>query len=477
MKRFMDEDFLLDTETAQRLYHEHAAKMPILDAHSHIHPREIAEDKRYRNLAEAWLADDHAKWRLMRANGVPEKLITGGATPGRDRFQAFAEMMPRAIGNPMYDWAHLELARYFHCLVPLSGKTAEEVWQQAGIALSQPDMTAQGILRSSRVKVLCTCDDPTDDLRWHKAVKQAGCETVVLPTFRADAALTIEDPEWENYMKYDLGQAADVDITTMADVREALRRRLDYFAAQGCRLVDCSVECVRYLEVEEFELDDIVGKYINGKGTPTKLEQERYRGALMLFLGKECSERGWVLEIHYGALRNINTKRYAQLGTAAGFDAISARDSAKGVSMLLDALDRLECLPHVVIYPANPADNAVIASIIGAFAQDGVPGIVQLGSAYWFTNTRYGIEAQLSTLAGLGLLGTSIGTVTDSRSLFSFPRHEYYRRILCNFIGRIVEQGAYPDDEETLAALVEDISFNNAARFFGFENLMEQKGK
>ena len=316
MKRFMDEDFLLDTETAQRLYHEHAARMPILDFHSHVHPREIAEDKTYRNLAEAWLADDHAKWRLMRADGVPEKVITGGKTPGRDRFQAFAEMMPKAIGNPMYDWVHLELARYFHCHVPLSGKTAEEVWQQAGIALAQPDMTAQGILKKSRVQVLCTCDDPADNLTWHKAIRQSDCETVVLPTFRADAALTIEDPEWENYMKYDLGQAADVDITTMADVREALHRRLDVFAAQGCRLVDCSVECVRYHEVEEFELDDIVGKYINGKGTPTKLDQERYRGALMLFLGKECSERGWVLEIHYGALRNINTKRHAQLGTA-----------------------------------------------------------------------------------------------------------------------------------------------------------------
>lgn len=476
MKRFMGEDFLLDTETAQRLYHEYAAKMPIIDMHSHIHPREIAEDKRYRNLAEAWLADDHYKWRLMRLNGVPEKCITGGETPGRERFQRFAETLPKAIGHPMYDWVHLELARYFHCHVPLSVKTAEEVWQQAGIALSEPGMTAQGILEASHVKVLCTVDEPTDDLAWHKAIKQTGCKTIVLPTFRADAALTIEDPDWENYMKYDLGQAADVDITTMADVREALRRRLDYFAAQGCRIVDCSVECVRYHEVEEFELDDIVGKYINGKGTPTKLDQERYRGAVMLFLGKECSKRGWIFAIHYGALRNVNTKRYAQLGAAAGFDAISSRDSAKGITLLLDALDRLECLPKTVLYPANPADNAVISSIIGAFQQDGVAGYVQQGAAWWFNNTRRGIEEQMAMHASLGLLGTAIGTITDSRSLFSFPRHEYYRRILCNFIGRLVEQGAYPEDDEALAKLVQDISFNNVARYLGFEDLVQEKG-
>ena len=477
MKRFMDEDFLLETETARRLFHEHAEKMPILDFHSHIHPREIAENRSYRSLAEAWLADDHYKWRLMRADGLEERFITGGRTPGRDRFQKFAEMMPKAIGNPMYDWVHLELARYFHSHVPLSGKTADEVWDLAGIALTQPEMRAQAILERSNVKVLCTVDDPTDDLKWHKAIKTSGCKTQVLPTFRADGALTIEDPDWENYMKYDLGQAADVDITTMADVREALHRRLDYFAAQGCRIVDCGVECVRYHEVEEFELDDIVGKYINGKGTPTKMDQERYRGALMLFLGKECSERGWILTIHYGALRNVNTKRRTQLGTAAGFDSISARDSAKGITLLLDALDRLESLPKVILYPANPADNAVIASIVGAFPGDGTRGRVQQGAAWWFNNTRKGIEEQIATLASLGLLGNTIGTVTDSRSPFSFPRHEYYRRILCNYIGRLVENGAYPDDDEMLAQIVDDISYNNAARFLGFEDLVVEEGK
>ena len=469
MKRFMDEDFLLESETAQRLYHEHAAKMPILDFHSHVNPREIAEDARYRNLAEAWLTADHYKWRLMRTDGVEEKYITGGRAAGRDRFQKFAEMMPRAVGNPMYAWVHLELLRYFHSHVPLTGETAEEVWQQAGIALAEPDMTARGVLKKSHVRLLATVDDPADDLKWHAAIRADGCETAVLPTFRVDAILDIAADDWQNYMLYSLGAAADTDLTTMEDVRTAIVRRLDAFAAQGCRLVDASVACVRYYEAEEYELDDIVGKYLNGKGTPTPLEQEKYRSAVLLLLGKECSRRGWVLELHYGALRNVNTKRFAQFGTAAGFDCISSRDSAEGITRLLDALDRLECLPRTILYPANPADNAVIGSILGAFPGEGIRGKVQQGAAWWFNNTRSGIEAQLTSLAGLGLLGTTVGTVTDSRSLFSFSRHEYYRRILCNFIGGLVERGEYPDDEKQLARLVEDICYGNAARFIGVD--------
>lgn len=465
MKRFLDEDFLLETATAAQLYHEHAEKMPIFDFHTHIDPKEILENRAYPDLCTAWLARDPYKWRLMRSNGVEERYVTGKDTSGFEKFQKFAEALPRAIGNPMYVWVHLELARAFHIFEPLSGDTAEEIWRQAQIALASPELRPQAVLQAAGVRTLCTTDDPVDDLKTHEALAASAFPVRVLPTFRPDRVLAIEAEDWSNYMAYGLGAAADVEITTMEDVREALRRRLDVFNAHGCRLADHALSYVGYEETEEYELDDIVGRTMHSMQLPTEEEQQKFRSGLLLFLGQEYARRGMTMQIHYGVLRDENTKALARRGPREGFDVISSRDSVGGLIKLLNAMDRLDSLPRTILYAANPADNAILGSMLGAFEGEGVPGKVQQGAAWWFNNSRNGIEAQLASLASLSLLGNAVGTVTDARTMFSFARHEYYRRVLCSFLGGLVERGEYPDDEELLGKMVEDICYGNAVRF------------
>ena len=469
MKAFMDENFLLQTETAKKLYHEHAAKMPIIDYHCHISPREIAEDHRFRDITEAWLGGDHYKWRMLRANGVEEKYITGEKSTAREKFQKFAETLPRAIGNPLYHWTHLELKRCFGCDKQLNGDTAEEIWNLCNEKLHQPDMSVQGLIRQSNVKVICTTDDPADDLKWHKQIKDEGqCAAQVLPTMRPDKALNIEKPDWDNYMQYELGTAAGVEISTMQDIRDALSKRIEFFASMGCKVSDHAMEYVCCNPAAEYELDDIVGKVINGKGEPSKDETEKYKTALLLFLGKEYARRGWAMQIHYSALRDNNSVMFDRLGPDTGFDCITSSNSGKGLVNLLDALNKDGHLPKLIIYSLNPSDNAMIGTIIGSFQGAEVPGKIQQGAAWWFNDTKSGIEAQLANAGGLSVLGNALGMVTDSRSFLSYTRHEYYRRILCNFIGNLVENGEYPADMDFLGQIVEDISCNNAARYFGF---------
>lgn len=470
MKPFMDEDFLLQTETAKKLYHEYAAKMPIIDYHCHISPQEIAEDHRFKDITEVWLGGDHYKWRMIRTNGVDEKYITGDKSTAREKFQKFAEALPRAIGNPLYHWTHLELKRYFNCNKTLNGDTAEEIWQLCNEKLQEPDMSVQGIIKQSNVKVICTTDDPADDLKWHKKIKEDGkCSAKVLPAMRPDKAMRIEKPEWENYMKYELGQAAGVEISTMQDIRDALSKRIDFFAEMGCKAADHALEYVFCNPADEYELDDIVGKVINGKGEPTKDEIEKYKTALLLFLGKEYTKRGWAMQIHYSALRDNNSNMYDRLGPDTGFDCIATYNCGEGLVHLMDAMEKNYALPKLIIYSLNPADNAMIGTIIGSFQGPEVPGKIQQGAAWWFNDTKLGMEAQLANVGNLSVLGNALGMLTDSRSFLSYTRHEYYRRILCNFLGNLVENGEYPADIKFLGKIVEDISYNNANRYFGFD--------
>ena len=415
MKKFMDKDFLLETETAKKLFHEHAAKMPIIDYHCHINPQEIAEDRQFKNITEVWLGGDHYKWRMIRSNGVDEKYITGDESTDREKFQKFAEALPRAIANP----------------------------------------------------VICTTDDPADDLRWHKKIREDGtCSAKVLPAMRPDAALRIEKPEWASYMKR-LAEVSDTDIKTMDDIRKALRKRIDFFESMGCKASDHALEYVFCNEAKEDQLDDIVSKVLGGK-VPTTDEIEKYKTALLLFLGEEYSKRGWAMQIHYSAMRDNNTRMFKKMGPDTGFDSIGSYNCGEGIVALLDAMEKKGCLPKTILYSLNPSDNALIGTIIGSFQGPEVPGKIQQGAAWWFNDTKSGMEAQITNVANLSVLGNVVGMLTDSRSFLSYTRHEYYRRILCNWIGRLVENGEYPDDMDFLGKLVEDISYNNAARYFGF---------
>ncbi len=467
MKKFMDKDFLLETETAKKLFHEHAAKMPIIDYHCHINPQEIAEDRQFKNITEVWLGGDHYKWRMIRSNGVDEKYITGDESTDREKFQKFAEALPRAIGNPLYHWTHLELQRYFGVTKTLNGDTAEEIWNICNEKLKSPELSVQGIIKKSNVKVICTTDDPADDLRWHKKIREDGtCSAKVLPAMRPDAALRIEKPEWASYMKR-LAEVSDTDIKTMDDIRKALRKRIDFFESMGCKASDHALEYVFCNEAKEDQLDDIVSKVLGGK-VPTTDEIEKYKTALLLFLGEEYSKRGWAMQIHYSAMRDNNTRMFKKMGPDTGFDSIGSYNCGEGIVALLDAMEKKGCLPKTILYSLNPSDNALIGTIIGSFQGPEVPGKIQQGAAWWFNDTKSGMEAQITNVANLSVLGNVVGMLTDSRSFLSYTRHEYYRRILCNWIGRLVENGEYPDDMDFLGKLVEDISYNNAARYFGF---------
>lgn len=467
MKKFMDKDFLLETETAKKLFHEHAAKMPIIDYHCHINPQEIAEDRQFKNITEVWLGGDHYKWRMIRSNGIDEKYITGNESTDREKFQKFAEALPRAIGNPLYHWTHLELQRYFGVTKTLNGDTAEEIWNICNEKLQSPELSVQGIIKKSNVKVICTTDDPADDLRWHKKIREDGtCSAKVLPAMRPDAALRIEKPEWASYMKR-LAEVSDTDIKTMDDIRKALRKRIDFFESMGCKASDHALEYVFCNEAKEDQLDDIVSKVLGGK-VPTTDEIEKYKTALLLFLGEEYSKRGWAMQIHYSAMRDNNTRMFKKMGPDTGFDSIGSYNCGEGIVALLDAMEKKGCLPKTILYSLNPSDNALIGTIIGSFQGPEVPGKIQEGAAWWFNDTKSGMEAQITNVANLSVLGNVVGMLTDSRSFLSYTRHEYYRRILCNWIGRLVENGEYPDDMDFLGKLVEDISYNNAARYFGF---------
>ncbi len=467
MKQFMDQDFLLSTETAKTLFHEHAAKMPILDYHCHINPEEIAKDRKFENITQVWLGGDHYKWRQMRSNGVDEKYITGDASD-REKFQKWAETLEKAIGNPLYHWSHLELQRYFGYHGHLNGKTAEEVWNLCNAKLQEDGMSVRNLIRQSNVTLLCTTDDPADSLEWHKAIAEDDTfEVQVLPAWRPDKAMNIEKPDYAEYL-VKLGDAAGMEIKSFGDLKAALKKRMEFFDSMGCRVSDHALEYVMYAPGEETRIEELFAKRIQG-GALTKEEVLQFKTAYMIFVGREYHRLGWAMQLHYGCKRDNNVFRYDQLGPDTGYDCIDNYAPSAQMADFLNALNATDQLPKTIIYSLNPNDNAAIGTILGCFQDAGTVGKIQQGSAWWFNDHKAGMTEQMTSLANLGLLGNFIGMLTDSRSFLSYTRHEYFRRILCELIGGWVENGEYPADMEVLGGMAEDISYRNAVRYFGFQ--------
>ncbi|OPX45754.1 uronate isomerase [Ruminiclostridium hungatei] len=467
MKEFMNEDFLLETQTAVRLYHEFAEEMPIFDYHCHISPREIAENKKYRNITELWLGGDHYKWRAIRSNGVDEKFITGDGDD-KEKFLKWAETMQNCIGNPLYHWTHLELRRYFGIKDILSPKTAESIWERCNAMLRQEDFTAKNLIRRSNVKVVCTTDDPVDSLEYHKAIAEdKSFEVKVLPAFRPDKSINIEKEGFIPWL-LKLEKITDTEIATFQDLKNALISRLEFFHQAGCRISDHALDPLIFQAGTEEEASIILQKALAGKA----LNQEEvavYKTQILIFLGKQYSRLGWVMQLHMGTLRNTNSRMLQKLGPDTGFDSIGDWTFASALSSLLDSLDKSDELPKTILYHLNPRDNEILGTIIGCFQGGKIPGKVQFGSAWWFNDQKDGMERQLTTLANLGLLSRFVGMLTDSRSFLSYIRHEYFRRILCNILGTWVEKGEIPDDMELLGKMVQDICYNNAESYFGIE--------
>lgn len=459
----INDGFLLKSNTAKRLY-EAAKDMPIIDYHCHIDPREIYENRRFDNITQVWLGGDHYKWRLMRSNGVSEDEITGD-TDDYTKFLRFAEMLPKAIGNPMYHWCHLELKRFFGYDGVLNGDTAREVYDLCNKKLRQDGMTVRAIIEKSNVKMIGTTDDPADDLKWHKLLTEdKSFKTAVCPTFRPDKAVNIDKDGFVDYIKK-LSAAAETDIKTVSDVKAALEKRLDYFCSLGCRATDHGLDYVVYEPASEESVNEIFKRALRGERV-SQSEADRYKTELMLFLGEKIAEKGIVMQLHYGAQRNTNTVMFNKLGADTGFDCISVKNCGEALTGFLNALNVKGKLPKTIIYSLNPNDNELIDTVLGCFQGTEAQGKIQHGSAWWFGDTKSGMEAQLKSLANLSLLGNFVGMLTDSRSFLSYTRHEYFRRILCNLLGEWVENGEYPDDKITLEAIVKDISYNNAKKYF-----------
>ena len=464
MATFLSKDFLLSTKTAQTLYHDYAAKMPIIDYHCHIDPQEIYEDRRFDNIAQVWLGGDHYKWRIMRSNGVSEEYITGNA-PDREKFQKFAEALPRAIGNPMYHWSHLELKNYFGYEGVLNGDTAQEVWDLAQEKLqNDPNLSARGLILSSNVMMVGTTDDPCSDLKWHKLLKEDNFPVSVCPSFRPDPALNIHKKGFAEYIEK-LAATVGYPLNTAADVKKALTDRIEYFNENGCRASDHGLDYVMFRPADDACIEAIFAKGLAGE-TLTKEETEAYQTALLLHCGREYARVGWVMQLHFSCMRNPNSKRFALLGPDTGFDCMAVTDSCAALYGVMDALEKDGALPKTILYSLNPADDQWLDTLLGAFQSDELPGKIQHGSAWWFNDNKTGMINQLTSLGNLGVLGNFIGMLTDSRSFLSYARHEYFRRILCNLFGNWIENGEYPDDIAFVGGLVQDICTNNAKRYF-----------
>ena len=467
MKQFMDKDFLLSTPTAQELYHDFAAKVPVLDYHCHINPQEIAEDRKFENITQVWLGGDHYKWRQMRSNGVEERYITGDA-PDREKFQKWAETLEKAIGNPLFHWSHLELQRYFGYTGVLNGDTAEEVWNLCNAKLQEASMSARNLILQSNVTLICTTDDPADDLKWHKMLAEDESFPVqVLPAWRPDKAMNLEKPDYGQYLET-LAEAANMDIQSFEDLKAALKSRMAFFNEMGCRASDHGLEYVMYVPASDEEVEAVFQKRLNEE-TVTREEELKFKTAFMLFVAGEYAKMGWAMQLHYGCKRDNNTDMFEKLGPDTGYDCINNYAPSGQIADYSNALNAEGNLPKTVIYSLNPNDDEAIGTIIGCFQNSDAVGKIQQGSAWWFNDHKTGMTKQMTSLANLGLLGNFIGMLTDSRSFLSYPRHEYFRRILCEMIGNWVENGEYPKDMKMLERIVKGISYNNAVRYFGFE--------
>ena len=476
MKSFMDKDFLLETQTAKHLFHNYAKDMPLVDYHCHLNPQEIYEDRRFNDLVEVWLgglqpsgsyAGDHYKWRLMRSNGVEEDYVSGAKDP-YERFLKLAEALEMAIGNPMYHWCHLELQQFFGVYEPLCVESAPRIWEHCNKMLREdPDMTARGMIRKANVAFIGTTDDPIDDLNWHeKIAADPSFNMVVAPSFRPDKAVNLHKAGFTAYMKQLAKSVGKETLSNVQDVLSALIERLEYFHERGCKASDHGLEYVPYQPCTAQQADAAYQKALRGEAL-TAQEIEGYQTLILLHLGKAYHRLGIVMQVHYSCLRNNSDRIFNALGPDAGVDAIAQNTCGENIAKLLNALDAQGQCPKTILYSLNPADNAQLGTIIGCFQDSSIPGKIQHGSAWWFNDTKSGMEEQMRSLANLGLLGNFIGMLTDSRSFLSYARHDYFRRILCNLIGNWVENGEYPNNDASLKKIVEGVSAKNALRYFG----------
>ena len=476
MKAFMDKDFILETETAKHLFHDYAEKMPLVDYHCHLNPKEIYEDRRFNNIVEVWLggqnpdgsyAGDHYKWRMMRSHGIDEDYISGSKPP-YERFVKLAEALEMAIGNPMYHWCHLELQQFFGVYEPLTVESAPRIWEQCNKLLQEdPDMTARGLIRKANVAFIGTTDDPIDTLEYHdKIAADPTMKAIVGPSYRPDKAVNINKAGWKEYMSKLAASVGKENLATMQDVLDALVERLEFFKDHGCRASDHGLDYVPFQNYTVEQADAVYQKALRGEAL-TAEEIEGYQTVILLCLGKAYNRLGIVMQLHYSCLRNNNERIFNAMGPDTGVDAISQNTCGGNIAQLLSALDITGQCPRTILYSLNPADNAQLGTLIGCFQDSSIPGKIQHGSAWWFNDTKSGMEEQMKSLANLGLLGNFIGMLTDSRSFLSYARHDYFRRILCNLIGNWVENGEYPNNDASLKKIVEGVSSNNAIRYFG----------
>ena len=466
-KPFITPDFLLYTETARKLYHEHSENLPIIDYHCHLSPKEIAENKPFESITDLWLSGDHYKWRAMRANGIDEKYITGDASPW-EKFQKWAETVPRTFRNPLYHWTHLELSTAFGIETVLNPESAREIFERCNERLRQPDMTPVGLMRHYNVELVCTTDDPVDDLRYHRQIEESDISTKVLPTWRPDKAANIGDPVVYNSYLDRLSEVSGIDIVDYDSLIEALQRRHDFFHAAGCRLADHGLTAFPYCLPSDTEIKAIFNSVRSG----TRLQpdqSEKLQTAILLELCRMNYRRGWVQQFHFGPMRNVNTRAFRVLGPDTGFDTIGDYRCASAIASFLNALDQSEQLAKSILYNLNPADNVWVAAMIANFQDGSFPGKMQFGSGWWFNDHISGMQNQMNALSNQGLLSRFIGMLTDSRSFLSYPRHAYFRRILCDMIGHDIERGLIPALEfPRVAAMVSDISYFNAKNYFKF---------
>ncbi len=469
MKKFLDENFLLNTKTAQTLYHEYAAKMPIIDYHCHLPQQQIAENTQFENISRVWLNGDHYKWRAMRTNGVDERYITGDK-PDREKFRKWAETVPYTLRNPLYHWTHLELQRYFGISELLSPKTADSIFDETQAKLQTPEYSVRGLLRKMNVELICTTDDPVDSLDVHQRLKDEQYEIPVLPAFRPDNAMNLDNLAKFKMYVGKLEAAADVSVATYTDFVEALKRRHDFFATMGCSVSDHGLEEIYSDDFTDEAINRIFDKAISGRPVSGE-EHRKFKSALLLLFGRWDAEKGWVQQFHLGALRNNNSRMLHQLGPDTGWDSIGDFSQAKNLSKFLDRLDKENKLAKTVLYNLNPADNELMATMIGNFNDGSVAGKIQFGSAWWFLDQKDGMIRQINALSNMGLLSRFVGMLTDSRSFLSFPRHEYFRRLLCDLFGAEIENGELPNDIEWVGKVVQDISYNNARQYFGWEKM------
>lgn len=468
MKQFLDDNFILQNETAEKLYHQYAANLPIIDYHCHLDPKMIAEDHKFDNIGELWLGGDHYKWRAMRTNGIDERYCTGKDTSDWEKFEKWAETVPYTMRNPLYHWTHLELKTAFGITKLLNPETAREIFEECTAKLRTPEYSARGLMKHYKVETVCTTDDPIDSLEYHLALKKEGFEIKVLPTWRPDKAMAVEVPA--NFRAYveKLSQASGISISKFTDLIAALRNRHDFFASVGCKLSDHGIEEFYAEDYSQSEIDAIFNKVYGGTEL-TRTEIVKFKSAMLTEGAIMDWEKGWTQQFHYGAIRDNNTRLFNKLGPDTGFDSIGDFTVAKAMSKFFNRLDTDNKLAKTIIYNLNPRDNDLVATMIGNFQDGSVAGKIQFGSGWWFLDQKTGMEAQMNSLSNLGLLSRFVGMLTDSRSFLSYPRHEYFRRILCNLIGTDVEQGLLPVSEiDFLGKIVKNVSYYNAKNFFKF---------